>query len=140
MNRKSAGHKVIAVGAAEVPHAGLTLPNERLTENVEALIPMISAHFIDAKVRQTKQNEWSTFTCFTYVQKPKNKINISHIFSHLFQGGSNMVINSAGPVSSKNQNKRWLLFKRDIVNPAASDVSDQHYSGQSSFFSISFLS
>lgn len=57
MNRKSSGHKVIAVGAAEVPCAGLTLPNERLTENVEALIPMISAHFIDAKVRRTKRSE-----------------------------------------------------------------------------------
>lgn len=34
-----------------------------------------------------------------------------------------MVINIAGPVN-KNQNKRWLLFKREIRNPAESDVSD----------------
>ncbi len=54
-NRKSSSHKVIAVGAAEDPRAGLSLPNERLTENVEVLIPMISEHFLDAKVRQTKQ-------------------------------------------------------------------------------------
>lgn len=54
MNRKSSGHKVLAVGAADVPHAGLSLPSERLAENVEALIPMINAHFIDAKVRQTE--------------------------------------------------------------------------------------
>lgn len=33
-----------------------------------------------------------------------------------------MVINSAGPVS-KNQSKRWLLFKREMRNPAESDVS-----------------
>lgn len=56
-NRKSSSHKVIAVGAAEDRHAGLSLPNEHLTENVEVLIPMIRAHFIDAKVRQTKQSE-----------------------------------------------------------------------------------
>lgn len=54
-NRKSSSHKVIAAGAAEDPRAALSLPNERLTENVEVLIPMISEHFIDAKVRQTKQ-------------------------------------------------------------------------------------
>ncbi|XP_051236606.1 protogenin B-like isoform X2 [Dicentrarchus labrax] len=84
--RKSSCHKVIAVGTAEDPLAGLSLPNEHLTENVEALIPMISARFIDAK------------------------------------GGSNIIINSAGAVSSKNQSKRWLLFKRDIRNPAESDI------------------
>ncbi|XP_010744718.2 protogenin B [Larimichthys crocea] len=84
--RKSSSHKVIAVGAAEDRHAGLSLPNEHLTENVEVLIPMIRAHFIDAK------------------------------------GGSSMVINSAGPVSSKSQSKRWLLFKSDAMNPAESDI------------------
>ena len=52
--RKSSGHKVIAVATGEGPHAGLSLPNELHVENAEALIPMISAHFIDAKVRQTK--------------------------------------------------------------------------------------
>lgn len=56
-NRKSSSHKVIAVGAAEDPRAGLSLPNGHLTENVEALLPMISEQFIDAKVRQTKQTE-----------------------------------------------------------------------------------
>lgn len=56
-NRKSSSHKAIAVGAAEDPHAGLSLPNEHHTENVEVLIPMISDHFLDAKVRQTKQGE-----------------------------------------------------------------------------------
>ncbi|XP_020514611.2 protogenin B-like [Labrus bergylta] len=35
-------------------------------------------------------------------------------------GGSSMVINSAGPVSSKNQNNRWLLFQRE--NPSESDL------------------
>lgn len=55
MNRKSSSHKVIAVGAAEVPRVGLSLPNECL--NVEALMPMISAHFIDAKVRQTQPSD-----------------------------------------------------------------------------------
>eukprot|EP00064_Thunnus_orientalis_P014837 superscaffoldBa00002641_g14884 len=84
--RKSSGHKVIAVATGEGPHAGLSLPNELHVENAEALIPMISAHFIDAK------------------------------------GGSNMVINSAGPLNSKSQSKRWLLFKRDIRNQTESDV------------------
>ncbi|XP_073327917.1 protogenin B [Pagrus major] len=82
---KSSTHKVIGLGAAEDPRAGLSLPNERLTENAEALIPMINAQFIDAK------------------------------------GGSNIVINSAGLVSSKNHS-RWLLFNRDIINPDESDV------------------
>ncbi|KAG7245479.1 hypothetical protein INR49_010930 [Caranx melampygus] len=84
--RKSSSHKVIAVGAGEGPHVGVALPSDRHTENVEALIPMMSSHFLDAK------------------------------------GGSNMVINSAGPVSNKNHSKRWLLFKREIRNPAPSDV------------------
>lgn len=53
-NRKSSSHKVIAVGAGEGPHAGVPLPNERHVENVEALIPMISGHFLDTKVSQTK--------------------------------------------------------------------------------------
>lgn len=57
--------------------------------------------------------------------------------SPLCQGGSGLVINSAGPLSSKNQSKRWLLFKKDIMNPAATDVSEQHCSGRSSF--IPFL-
>nr|XP_020514611.1 protogenin B-like [Labrus bergylta] len=35
-------------------------------------------------------------------------------------GGSSMVINSAGPVCSKNQNNRWLLFQRE--NPSESDL------------------
>ncbi|XP_029289653.1 protogenin B-like [Cottoperca gobio] len=48
--RKSSTHKVLAVEAAEGPHAALSLPNERQTENVEALVPMISHHFLDAEV------------------------------------------------------------------------------------------
>lgn len=51
MYRKSSGHKVLAVGGAEGPRAGLSLPSERLPENIEALIPMIGSHFIDTKVR-----------------------------------------------------------------------------------------
>ncbi|KAM7414761.1 hypothetical protein PAMA_019531 [Pampus argenteus] len=86
--RKSSGHKVIAVATGEGPRAGLSLPNELHVENAEALIPMISAHFIDAK------------------------------------GGPNMVINSAGPLNSKNRSKRWLLFKREIRNQTESDISD----------------
>ncbi|XP_076589614.1 protogenin B-like [Chaetodon auriga] len=85
--RKSSSHKAIGGGAAEDPRAGLSLPHEHLSENAEALIPMISAHFVDAK------------------------------------GGSNIVINSAGPVISKNQSRRWLPFKRDVMNPAESDVA-----------------
>lgn len=45
-----------------------------------------------------------------------------------------MVINSAGPVSSKSQSKRWLLFKSDAMNPAESDVSDATV-----FWSVNFL-
>lgn len=40
----------------------------------------------------------------------------------LFQGGTNMVINSAGPVSNKNQSRSWLLFNRDMESPPGSDV------------------
>ncbi|XP_047451962.1 protogenin B-like isoform X2 [Mugil cephalus] len=47
--RKCSSPKVIAVGSAEGPHAALSLPSDGNTENVEALIPMISDHFIDAK-------------------------------------------------------------------------------------------
>ena len=50
-HRKSSSHKVVAVGAAEVHRTGLALPSERLTENAEALIPMIHADFIDSKVK-----------------------------------------------------------------------------------------
>lgn len=55
---KSSTHKVIGLGAAEDPRAGLSLPNERLTENAEALIPMINAQFIDAKVRKNIDMEF----------------------------------------------------------------------------------
>lgn len=52
MRRKSTGHKVLAAaGAAEGPRAGLSLPNEGLPENIEALIPMISSRFLETKVR-----------------------------------------------------------------------------------------
>lgn len=51
VSRKSSGHKVVAVGGAEVPRGGRSLAADHLTDNVEALMPMISAHFIDAKVR-----------------------------------------------------------------------------------------
>ncbi|XP_032378974.1 protogenin B [Etheostoma spectabile] len=84
--RKSFSHKVIAVGAAEGPHAGLSLPNNHHTENAEALIPMKSHRFLDAK------------------------------------GGANMVINSASQITSTNQSKRWLLFKKAIRNSAESDA------------------
>ncbi|KAM9376050.1 protogenin B-like [Pholidichthys leucotaenia] len=47
--RKSSNSKVIAMRAGEGPHVGLSLNGERHTENVEALIPMMSDHFIDAK-------------------------------------------------------------------------------------------
>ncbi|KAM8892723.1 protogenin B [Spinachia spinachia] len=84
--RKSPSPKVTAAGAAEGPHAVLSVANELQRENVEALIPMISHHFLDTK------------------------------------GEANMVINTAGPISSKNQSKRWLLLKREIRNPAESDA------------------
>lgn len=53
-SRKSSSHKVIAVATGEGPHAGLTLPSELHAENAEALLPMISAHFLDAEVRLTR--------------------------------------------------------------------------------------
>ncbi|XP_042352458.1 protogenin B-like [Plectropomus leopardus] len=86
--RKSSSHKVIAVGAAEGPHGGLSLPIEHHRENAEALIPMISHHFIDTK------------------------------------GGSNMIINGAGQVGSR-QNKRWLLFNKDVRNRAETDAEQR---------------
>lgn len=64
-NRKSSSPKVIGMGAAEDPRAGLSRPNEHLTENVEALIPMISAHFVDAKVRQKQTTVNDIKLCFT---------------------------------------------------------------------------
>ena len=54
-DRKSSGTKVVGVGAAEGPHGGLSLPSNCHLENVDALIPMIADHFMDAKVRQTSQ-------------------------------------------------------------------------------------
>ncbi|KAF3854947.1 hypothetical protein F7725_023002 [Dissostichus mawsoni] len=49
--RKSSCQKVLAVGDPEGPQAGFSQPNEQHTENVEAIIPMISHNFLDAKVR-----------------------------------------------------------------------------------------
>lgn len=34
-----------------------------------------------------------------------------------------MVINGAGPVISKSQSRRWLLFKKELNNQSESDVS-----------------
>ncbi|XP_062245787.1 protogenin B [Platichthys flesus] len=47
--RKSSSHKVIAVGAGEDRRAGMSLPSERHTDNVEAHIPMITGHFLDPR-------------------------------------------------------------------------------------------
>ncbi|KAI4825996.1 hypothetical protein KUCAC02_021655 [Chaenocephalus aceratus] len=47
--RKSSSQKVLAVGDPEGPQAGFSRPNEQHTENVEAIIPMISHNFLDAK-------------------------------------------------------------------------------------------
>ncbi|XP_077372248.1 protogenin B-like [Festucalex cinctus] len=82
--RKCSSHKVVSVPPGEA----LSLPHERHVENAEALVPMISTNFIDAK------------------------------------GGSNMVINSAGPIISKNQTKRWLLFNRDVSTPTEIHVEE----------------
>ncbi|KAK5867237.1 hypothetical protein PBY51_011748 [Eleginops maclovinus] len=83
--RKSSSPKVLAVGAAGGPHAGLSLPNEHHIDNVEAIIPMISHHFLEAKV------------------------------------GSNIVLNSGGPIN-KSKSNRWLLFKREMRNTSESDA------------------
>ncbi|KAM9807749.1 protogenin B-like [Neosynchiropus ocellatus] len=87
--RKSPSHKVIAGSTGEGPVTGLSLTNERNMENVEALIPMISDHFIDAK------------------------------------GGSKFLINSAGPVSSRNQNQRWLLLQRELRGQTETDAESR---------------
>lgn len=71
--------------------------------------------------------------CVSYVERKKSVFLI--FYTYLFQAGSDTLINSASPVNSKNQTKRWLLFNRDIVNPPQSDVSDQHYPAQASFVS-----
>ncbi|XP_061577698.1 protogenin B-like [Cololabis saira] len=47
--RKSCSTKVVAMGAAEGPHAGLPLPHPCHSEKGEAVIPMMNAHFMDAK-------------------------------------------------------------------------------------------
>lgn len=39
------------------------------------------------------------------------------------QGGGEMVLNGSGPVHSRNQTERWLLFNRDMMGPAENDVS-----------------
>ncbi|XP_034032090.1 protogenin B-like [Thalassophryne amazonica] len=83
--RKSSSHKVITVGTGEGLHSGFPLSSECNAENVEALMPMINGHFIDAK------------------------------------GGTNIVVNSAGPVKCKNDGKKWLLFKKELTNPTESD-------------------
>lgn len=61
------------MGAAEVPRAGLALPSERLSENAEALIPMISADFIDAKVRYAER---VIHVYVFYVQKSTKQISL----------------------------------------------------------------
>lgn len=118
-NRKSSSHKVIAVGAPEGPRAG-----ERHTENVEALIPMMSDHFIDAKVRNTVVKK---LLVTILVRKHTHVI---HMFCHLLQGGSNIIISGTGPVCSK----KWLLFERELGNPSDSDVSDVTFFAYSAFF------
>lgn len=55
----------------------------------------------------------------------KRKLLSSLLLS--FQVGTNMVINGAGPVSSKGQGKSWLLLKRDVASPPGSDVSAWHF-------------
>ncbi|XP_040017641.2 protogenin B [Gasterosteus aculeatus] len=47
--RKPSSHKVTAGGAADGPPAAFSMANELHRENVEALVPMISHHFLDTK-------------------------------------------------------------------------------------------
>lgn len=68
-NRKSSSAKVIAVGTSDGPHAALSLPGDGNTENVEALIPMISDHFIDAKVSNRESGVTATVTSFTFTKR-----------------------------------------------------------------------
>lgn len=91
--------------------------------------------------KQNRTNAPVTWVMFNQSQhRTKKIILMSSCCPPLCQGGSDLVINSAGPLSSKNQRERWLLFTRDIMNPAETDVSDQHYSGQPSFIpSLSYL-
>lgn len=63
------------MGGGEVPRASLSLPSDRLTENAEALMPMINCHFIDAKVRQAEQA--GSRTSFRLKSACNDKIDIS---------------------------------------------------------------
>lgn len=115
MSRKSSGHKVVTVGGAEVPRGGRTLAVDHMTENVEALVPMISAHFIDAKVRQMQDTRCTS-------EEHTNQFTICILMTS-YQGAAEMVLNSSGPVHSMNQTERWLLFNRDMMGPVENDVS-----------------
>lgn len=67
----------MAAGGAEVPRGGISLAGDHMAENVEALMPMISAHFIDAKVRHTHTvHIFSTWDEHTM-------INFLYVFSFL---------------------------------------------------------
>lgn len=73
------------MATGEGPHAGLSLPGELHAENAEALIPMISARFIDAKVRLPsmivgfrKTNKMTVF-CNSKVMVPL--FILKHVFS-----------------------------------------------------------
>lgn len=75
----------------------------------------MSDHFIDAKVRNGTVNRVLVITCL--LRKHSHVVSIRSL---ILQGGSSIIINGTGPVSSK----KWLLFNREIRNPADSDVSD----------------
>lgn len=70
---------------------------------------MMSSRFLDAKVRHAP-------TLTSQTESPFSRLL-------LIQGGAELVVNSAGPVSSQNQSKSWLLFRRDVVSPPGGDVS-----------------
>lgn len=76
---------------------------------------MMSDHFIDAKVRNGTVNRVLVITCL--LRKHSHVVSVRSL---ILQGGSSIIINGTGPVSSK----KWLLFNREIRNPADSDVSD----------------
>lgn len=66
----------------------------------------MSDHFIDAKVRNGTVNRVLVITCL--LRKHSHVVSIRSL---ILQGGSSIIINGTGPVSSK----KWLLFNREIV-------------------------
>lgn len=116
-DRKSSATKAIRQEAGQVLSASVHLGSEGQAENADVTVPMVRAdHFIDAKVRGYGYVTPLTFPLALCLQGTWKITNVDRFralqISFNFQGGTNLIINSLGPVYTITEKKnKWFSFR-----------------------------